>query len=108
MGSIGPGGKNQSPEQEPQFVRACRAQIMRFTGQDIGPDDPIYPILVCMQLMTRAISSENRKADADEWRKIAESLRESGGKVKSKMLVAAGIGGLGGLGIGIIVGLALK
>lgn len=97
-------------QEEPAFVRAVRAQIMEFTGQDIGEDNPLYPVIVCMQLLARAVSTENRRALLEELGPMIEAaVRKKQEKENKKMFLLQFAGVFaGGLAAGIMIGVLLR
>lgn len=78
-----------SHEKDYPFVQRLRTEIYRATGYDVRPDDVLFPLLFCIQIMTRAVSAENRQAEAEEWRKIAKNIRQDLEKTKKDCVLGA-------------------
>lgn len=101
------GGRN---EDETRFSAIMRQKIYQLTDYDIEPNDPIYPLLACLQLLARGCVNILRDNDRKEWEKIEakieKTLREYYGPPKPARMRIILIGGICAAG-GIVVGVGL-
>lgn len=56
------------------YIRNLRAEIVKRTGYDVGPDDPIFPIIACQQLMCRELSFEIAERDIARLARIRDEI----------------------------------
>lgn len=110
---------SQVESEETPFVKALRKEIYNRTGQEFDRTDPIYPILVCIQVVCRALFNETRKTDIEGFKDMAGEIRGVREAV-SKLAAGAGAGqgdkaervkrllfGAFGLALGLVAGFAM-
>lgn len=100
---------------ETKFVAQMRQKIYQLTDYDIEPNDSIYPLVACTDLLARGCVIAMRKEDAKAWQKIESEIRQTlsnyYGKPKPSVvqrIAKYGICLLSGLIAGIVFGFVLR